>query len=57
MEKGELREGKSLEETPTWAVATVIAIMVSFGYLVHHSLKKFGQVKKQCHMLFLFSLE
>ncbi|XVE82472.1 hypothetical protein DITRI_Ditri16bG0007400 [Diplodiscus trichospermus] len=43
MEKGELREGKSLEETPTWAVATVVTLMVSVGYLVHHSLKKFGQ--------------
>ncbi|XVF59792.1 hypothetical protein PTKIN_Ptkin07bG0304300 [Pterospermum kingtungense] len=44
METGELiREGKSLEETPTWAVATVIVIMVCFGYLVHHSLKKFGE--------------
>ena len=45
MEKGEFREGKSLEETPTWAVATVVTFMVSFGFLVHHSLKKFGEVK------------
>lgn len=43
MEKAETREGKSLEETPSWAVATVIIVMVSFGYLVHHSLKKFGE--------------
>ena len=45
MEKGEFREGKSLDETPTWAVATVVTFMVSFGFLVHHSLKKFGEVK------------
>ncbi|XVE87448.1 hypothetical protein DITRI_Ditri18aG0118300 [Diplodiscus trichospermus] len=37
------REGKSLEETPTWAVATVVTVMVSFGFLVHQSLKKFGK--------------
>ncbi|KAE8655023.1 spartin-like [Hibiscus syriacus] len=45
MEKGEpvLREGKSLEETPTWALATVITVMVAFGFLVHHSLKRFGR--------------
>ncbi|KAK8694547.1 hypothetical protein V6N13_072096 [Hibiscus sabdariffa] len=45
MEKGEpvLREGKSLEETPTWALATVISVMVAFGFLVHHSLKRFGR--------------
>ncbi|XP_039039260.1 MLO-like protein 4 [Hibiscus syriacus] len=45
MKKGEpvLREGKSLEETPTWALATVITVMVAFGFLVHHSLKRFGR--------------
>ncbi|XP_022751467.1 MLO-like protein 4 [Durio zibethinus] len=43
MESGEFREGKSLEETPTWAVATVVTLMVFFGFLVHHSLKKFGE--------------
>ncbi|PPS13888.1 hypothetical protein GOBAR_AA06687 [Gossypium barbadense] len=45
MEEGEavVREGKSLEETPTWAVATVITVMICFGFLVHHALKNFGQ--------------
>ena len=52
MEKGEFREGKSLDETPTWAVATVVTFMVSFGFLVHHSLKKFGEVKTMSPVLF-----
>ncbi|KAK9129472.1 hypothetical protein Sjap_009959 [Stephania japonica] len=36
-------EGKSLYETPTWAVATVITGMVSVGFLVHGSLKRFAK--------------
>ncbi|OMO55821.1 Mlo-related protein [Corchorus capsularis] len=36
-------EGKSLEITPTWAVSTVIVVMVSFSYLVHRSLEKFRE--------------
>ncbi|PIN15025.1 hypothetical protein CDL12_12331 [Handroanthus impetiginosus] len=36
-------EGQSLAETPTWAVATVITILVSIGFLINGSLKKFGK--------------
>ncbi|XP_015064050.1 MLO-like protein 4 isoform X1 [Solanum pennellii] len=36
-------EGASFAETPTWAVATVVAVLVSIGFLIHGSLKKFGK--------------
>nr|POE44673.1 mlo-like protein 14 [Quercus suber] len=39
----EPREGQSLAETPTWAVATVITVMVSFGFFFHGSLKWSGK--------------
>ncbi|KAI5684062.1 hypothetical protein M9H77_05290 [Catharanthus roseus] len=38
-----LEEGKSLPETPTWAVATVVTLLVSSGILFHSSLKRFGE--------------
>lgn len=41
----EPREGRSLAETPTWAVATVITVMVSFGFFFQGSLKWSGKVK------------
>lgn len=44
--EGEAREGRSLAENPTWAVATVITVMVSFGFFFHSSLKRCGKVKK-----------
>ncbi|GMN29061.1 hypothetical protein TIFTF001_002272 [Ficus carica] len=37
------REGRSLEETPTWAFATVVTVMVSLGFFFHVSLKLFGK--------------
>ncbi|MCL7027275.1 hypothetical protein MKW94_027444 [Papaver nudicaule] len=37
-----VEEGKSLFETPTWAVATVVTVMVSVGILVTRSLERFG---------------
>lgn len=40
-------EGASFAETPTWAVATVVAVLVSIGFLIHGSLKKFGKVRKK----------
>ncbi|KAK9284697.1 hypothetical protein L1049_023873 [Liquidambar formosana] len=43
MEEGQVREGRSLAETPTWAVATVITVMVGFGLFIHGSLKRFGK--------------
>ncbi|KAK9948411.1 hypothetical protein M0R45_003987 [Rubus argutus] len=39
----EEREGRSLAETPTWTVATVITVMVSLGFFLHSSLKHFGK--------------
>ncbi|KAG8374743.1 hypothetical protein BUALT_Bualt10G0027600 [Buddleja alternifolia] len=39
----ETREGRSLAETPTWAVATVITLLVTIGFFIHASLKKFGK--------------
>lgn len=38
------KEGRSLAETPTWAVGTVISLLVAIGYLLHGCLKKLGQV-------------
>lgn len=37
-------EGKSLAETPTWAVATVITAMVLLGWLFLASLELFDKV-------------
>ncbi|XP_057763343.1 MLO-like protein 4 [Arachis stenosperma] len=34
-------EERSLSETPTWAVATVVTILVSLSFLFHGTLKKF----------------
>ncbi|GAV64850.1 Mlo domain-containing protein [Cephalotus follicularis] len=36
-------EGRSLAVTPTWAVGTVITVMVAFGFFCHRSLKQFGK--------------
>lgn len=47
MGEREAREGRSVAETPTWAVATVITVMVAFGFFFHSSLKRCGKVKEQ----------
>jgi mlo protein len=47
MKEGEAREGRSVAETPTWAVATVITVMVAFGFFFHSSLKRCGKVKEK----------
>ncbi|KAM5546795.1 MLO-like protein 4 [Rosa sericea] len=39
----EEREGRSLAETPTWTVATVITVLISLGFFFHCSLKHFGK--------------
>ncbi|KAK2984505.1 hypothetical protein RJ640_016891 [Escallonia rubra] len=39
----EEREGRSLSETPTWAVATVVTVMVASGFFINGSLKHFGK--------------
>ncbi|XP_057499904.1 MLO-like protein 4 [Actinidia eriantha] len=36
-------EGRSLVETPTWAVATVVLVMVTLGFFFQGSLKQFGK--------------
>ncbi|XP_009760404.1 MLO-like protein 4 [Nicotiana sylvestris] len=36
-------EEASFAETPTWAVATVVTVLVSIGFLIHSSLNKFGK--------------
>ncbi|KAL9464671.1 hypothetical protein AB3S75_002304 [Citrus x aurantiifolia] len=43
MKKEKVREGASLADTPTWAVATVITVMIIFGFFVHTCLKHFGK--------------
>ncbi|TXG59806.1 hypothetical protein EZV62_014379 [Acer yangbiense] len=43
VEEKHANEGRSFAETPTWAVATVITIMVLLGFFFHECLKKFGR--------------
>lgn len=45
MEEHLTRE-RSLFETPTWAVATVITVMVSLGFFVNACLEELGKVKR-----------
>lgn len=50
-------EGRSLTETPTWAVATVITLLVSVSFLFHRTLKKIVKVHKNSLLpSFLFPL-
>ncbi|XP_058107963.1 MLO-like protein 4 isoform X2 [Magnolia sinica] len=35
--------GRSLAETPTWSVATVITALVAFGFIVQRSIQRFGK--------------
>lgn len=39
-------EGRALTETPTWAVATVVGLMVIVGLFFHASLKRLRKVKR-----------
>ncbi|XP_074275019.1 MLO-like protein 4 isoform X2 [Silene latifolia] len=56
--EGELREGRSLAETPTWSVATVTTIMVFVCFLVERSIYWFGKwLKKKRRKALLASLE
>ncbi|KAB1201807.1 MLO-like protein 4 [Morella rubra] len=41
--EGEPGEGRSLSETPNWAVATVITVMVVLGFFFQGSLKRCGK--------------
>lgn len=49
------KEGRSLAETPTWAVGTVISLLVAIGFLLHGCLKKLGQVNIDFRLFFFFS--
>lgn len=40
--------GRSLTGTPTWAVATVITVMVTLGFFFQASLQQFGKVYSVC---------
>ncbi|KAK1430219.1 hypothetical protein QVD17_12796 [Tagetes erecta] len=53
-----MREGRSLAETPTWAVATTITFMVFACLLVQRSIYRFGRwLKKTRRKALLASLE
>lgn len=56
MEEDKVREGRSFAETPNWAVATVITVLVVLGFFVHTCLKHFGKVKQKALSLSLESL-
>lgn len=60
-----IREGRSLEVTPTWSVATVTTVMVFVCLFVERSIYRFGKVSQtdwvlwvdlQCCFCFLLSL-
>lgn len=40
----EAEEGRSLTGTPTWAVGTVITVMVALGFFFQASLEQLGKV-------------
>lgn len=46
MEEGVIREGRSLEVTPTWSVATVTTVMVFVCLFVERSIYRFGKVSQ-----------
>ncbi|KAL6952497.1 MLO-like protein 4 [Sarracenia purpurea var. burkii] len=50
-----IREGRSLEETPTWAVASVITVMVFVSFLVERSIYRFGKWLKKTRRKALFA--
>ncbi|KAJ9564346.1 hypothetical protein OSB04_000312 [Centaurea solstitialis] len=41
--KMEVEEGKSLMETPTWAVASVVSVMVLVGFFINAALRHIGK--------------
>lgn len=47
--------GRSLAETPTWSVATVITVMVAVCFIVERSIYRFGKVCL-CSLLLLIFL-
>ena len=49
-----IREGRSLEETPTWSVATVTTVMVFVCLLVERSIYRFGKVSRRTSCEWVF---
>lgn len=52
MDEVEIDEGKSLAITPTWALATVVTVMVCFGFFFQVLLDQFGKVKNRKEISF-----
>lgn len=50
------RQGRSLAETPTYLVATVVIVMVFVCLLVERSIYRFGKVKQEKRLLIMFYL-
>jgi hypothetical protein len=42
-----LKQGRSLAETPTYLVASVVTVMVFVCFLVERSIYRFGKVKQE----------
>ena len=49
-----MEEGRSLAETPTWAVASVVTVMVFVCFLVERSIYRFGKVRRRRRRSVLF---
>lgn len=47
-------EGRSLEQTPTWAVATVCSLLIVISIVIEQIIHKIGQVR--IHILFTYVL-
>lgn len=46
--------GRSLAETPTWTVATVITTLVAVGFLIQRSINSCGKVEIYSFCFFFF---
>ncbi|KAL8553681.1 hypothetical protein ACS0TY_002110 [Phlomoides rotata] len=55
MVEGLIREGRSLEETPTWSVATVTTVMVFVCLFAERSIYRFGKWLKKTKRKALFA--
>ncbi|CAK9175702.1 unnamed protein product [Ilex paraguariensis] len=53
--EGEIRVGRSLAETPTWSVASVITVMVFVCLFVERSIYRFGKWLKKTRRKALFA--
>lgn len=46
-----MRPGRSLAETPTYAVATLVTVLVFVCFIVERSIYRFGKVENDCLFL------